>query len=168
MWTVSANEIDDIVWYTFQWTVRKDCFSSRKLPSEMEKALIAFQDFFQKAFENGTLNNSLVVKEAFKSDWIKTEAMLLWSRNLYKDVFAWDSEYEFDTTEIWDDADAFRDPKKRRKAQKRAFQSWRFINHEIAQIEKSFKNRLPSGSYRVITQDTSSDIATRIQWLNAS
>ena len=36
------------------------------------------------------------------------------------------------------------------------------------QIEKSFKNRLPSGSYRVITQDTSSDIATRIQWLNAS
>jgi hypothetical protein len=92
--------------------------------------------------------------------------MLLWSRNLYKDVFAGDSEYEFDTTEIWDDADAFRDPKKRRKAQKRAFQSWRFINYEIAQIEKSFKNRLPSNSYRSITQDVSSDIDTRIRWLN--
>lgn len=168
MWIVSMEEIKDIVWYTFQWTVRKDCFSSRKLPSEMEKALIEFQNFFQKAFEKWTLNNPLVIKEAFKSDWIKTEPMLLWSRNLYKDVFTGDSEYEFDTTEIWDDEDAFRDPKKRRKAQKRAFQSWRFINYEIAQIEKSFKNRIPNTSYRVITQDTSSDIETRIQWLNAT
>ena len=166
MWTVSIEEIKDIIWYTFQWTVRKDCFSSRKLPPEMENALKKFQAFFEEAFERGTLNNSLVIKEAFKADWIKTEPMLLWSRNLYKDVFAGDSEYEFDTTEIWDDADAFRDPKKRRKAQKRAFQSWRFINYEIAQIEKSFKNRLPSNSYRSITQDVSSDIDTRIRWLN--
>ena len=167
MWTVSMKEIEDIIRYTFQWTVRKDCFSSRKLPSEMEKALIEFQKFFQRAFDNWTLNNPLVVKEAFKSDWIKIEPMLLWSRNVYKDVFAWDWEYEYDTTEIWHEADAFRDPKKRRKAQKRAFQSWRFINYEIAQIEKSFKNRLPNTSYRIITQDTSSDIDTRIQRLTA-
>ncbi len=168
MWNISWEEIKDILWYTFQWTVRKDCFSSRKLPPEMENALKSFQTFFEEAFEKGTLNNSLVIKEAFKSDWIKTEPMLLWSRNVYKDVFAGDWEYEYDNTEIWDNADEFKDWKKRRKAQKRAFQSWRFINHDIAQIEKSFKNRLPSSSYRVITQDTSSDIETRINRSNVA
>ena len=169
MWNISWEEIKDILWYTFQWTVRKDCFSSRKLPPEMENALKSFQTFFEEAFEKGILNNSLVIKEAFKADWIKTEPMLLWSRNVYKDVFAGDWEYEYDNTEIWDETDVFKkDWKKRRKAQKRAFQSWRFINHDIAQIEKSFKNRLPSSSYRVITQDTSSDIETRIKRLNAT
>lgn len=167
MWTISWEEIKDILRYTFQWTVRKDCFSSRKLPPEMENALKKFQNFFEEAFNKWTLNNPIVIKNAFKSDWINTEPMLLWSRNVYKDVFAGDWEYEYDNTEIWDETDAFsRDPKKKRKAQKRAFQSWRFINYEIAQIEKSFKNRLPSGSYRPITQDTSSDIETRIKWLN--
>ena len=166
MGNITWEEIEDIVWYTFQWTVRKDCFSSRKLPSEMEKALISFQKFFKKAFDVWTLNNSTVVKDAFKSDWIKIEPMLLWSRNLYKDVFSWDWEYEYDNTEIWDEKDALKDWKKRRKAQKRAFQTGRFINYEIAQIEKSFKNKIPTGSYRVITQDTSSDIKTRIKWLN--
>ena len=169
MWNISWEEIKDILWYTFQWTVRKDCFSSRKLPPEMENALKSFQTFFEEAFEKEILNNSLVIKEAFKADWIKTEPMLLWSRNVYKDVFAGDWEYEYDNTEIWDETDVFKkDWKKRRKAQKRAFQSWRFINHDIAQIEKSFKNRLPSSSYRVITQDTSSDIETRIKRLNAT
>ena len=167
MWTVSMEEIRDILRYTFQWTVRKDCFSSRKLPPEMENALKKFQNFFEEAFSKWMLNNSTVIKNTFKAEWINTEPMLLWSRNVYKDVFAGDWEYEYDNTEIWDEADAFsRDPKKKRKAQKRAFQSWRFINYEIAQIEKSFKNRLPSGSYRPITQDTSSDIETRIKWLN--
>ena len=166
MWSISMEEIEDILWYTFQWTVRKDCFSSRKLPQEMETALKEFQNFFEKAFNTWTLNNPIVIKSAFKADWIRTEPMLLWSRDVYKDVFTWDSEYEYDTTEIWDDKDAFKNPKKRRKAQKRAFQSWRFINYEIAQIEKSFKNRLPSGSYRVVTQDASSDIEARIKWLN--
>ena len=166
MWSISMKEIEDILWYTFQWTVRKDCFSSRKLPQEMEDALKEFQNFFEVAFSVWTLNNPTVIKSAFKADWIITEPLLLWSHDLYKDVFTGDSEYEYDTTEIWDDNDAFKDPKKRRKAQKRAFQSWRFINYEIAQIEKSFKNRLPSWSYRPITQDTSSDIKTRIRWLN--
>jgi hypothetical protein len=114
------------------------------------------------------LKNASVEKNAFKSSDIRIEEMLLWSRNVYKDVFAGDWELEYDTTEIWDETDAFKDWKKRRKAQKRAFQSWRFINHDIAQIEKSFKNRLPTGSYRVITQDTSSDIAARIRWLDAA
>ena len=169
MWNISWEEIKDILRYTFQWTVRKDCFSSRKLPPEMEKALKEFQNFFEKAFDKWTLNKPTVIKNAFKADWINTEPMLLWSRNVYKDVFAWDWEFEYDNTEIWDESDAFsKDPKKKRKAQKRAFQSWRFINYEIAQIEKSFKNRLPSGSYRPVTQDTSSDIETRIQWLNAA
>ena len=169
MWVVSMEEIEDILRYTFQWTVRKDCFSSRKLPPEMEKALKEFQKFFEWAFEKWTLNRPTVIKNAFKADWINTEPMLLWSRNVYKDVFAGDWEFEYDNTEIWDESDAFiKDPKKKRKAQKRAFQSWRFINYEIAQIEKSFKNRLPSGSYRAVTQDTSSDIETRIQWLNAA
>ena len=168
MGIVTEEEIKDILWYTFQWTVRKDCFSSRKLPPEMENALKKFQTFFEDAFERWMLDDPLVVKDAFKADWIKTEPMLLWSRNYYKDVFAWDWEFEYDTTEIWDEVDAFKDPKKRRKAQKRAFQSWRFINYEIAQIEKSFKNRLPSESYRPVTQDTSSDIETRINWLNAA
>ena len=168
MWNISWEEIEDIVWYTFQWTVWRDCFSSRKLPPEMENALKAFQNFFWKAFNNDMLKNASVEKNAFKSSDIRIEEMLLWSRNVYKDVFAGDWELEYDTTEIWDETDAFKDWKKRRKAQKRAFQSWRFINHDIAQIEKSFKNRLPTGSYRVITQDTSSDIAARIRWLNAA
>jgi hypothetical protein len=166
MGNISSVEIEDIVRYTFQWTVWKDCFSSRKLPPEMEKALISFQTFFHEAFEAWTLNNPTVIKDAFKSDWINIEPMLLWSHNIYKDVFAGDWEFEYDNTEIWDDDNEITEPKKRRKACKRAFQSWRFINHEIAQIEKSFKNRLPSGSYRSITQDTSSDIETRIKWLN--
>ena len=165
MWNISWEEIEDIVWYTFQWTVWRDCFSSRKLPTEMENALKAFQNFFWKAFNSEQLKNPYVEKNAFKSSDIKIEEMLLWPRNLYKDVFTGDGEYEYDNTEIWDDKDALKDAKKRRKALKRAFQSWRFINHEIAQIEKSFKNRLPAGSYRVITQDTSSDIDARIKWL---
>ena len=168
MWNISWEEIEDIVWYTFQWTVWRDCFSSRKLPPEMENALKAFQNFFWKAFNNDMLKNASVEKNAFKSSDIRIEEMLLWSRNVYKDVFAGDWELEYDTTEIWDETDAFKDWKKRRKAQKRAFQSWRFINHDIAQIEKSFKNRLPTGSYRVITQDTSSDIAARIRRLDAA
>ena len=114
------------------------------------------------------LNQPTVIKKAFKAEWINIEPMLLWSRDVYKDVLSGDWESIIDDTEIWDNADEFRDSKKRRKAQKRAFQSWRFINYEIAQIEKSFKNRLPSGSYRVITQDTSSDIQSRINWLNAA
>ena len=168
MWTVSMEEINDILWYTFQWTVWRDCFSSRKLPSEMEKALISFQNFFKNAFDSWMLNQPTVIKKAFKAEWINIEPMLLWSRDVYKDVLSGDWESIIDDTEIWDNADEFRDSKKRRKAQKRAFQSWRFINYEIAQIEKSFKNRLPSGSYRVITQDTSSDIQSRINWLNAA
>jgi hypothetical protein len=34
----------------------------------MENALKKFQAFFEEAFEKGTLNNSLVIKEAFKAD----------------------------------------------------------------------------------------------------
>ena len=168
MWIISTEEINDILWYTFQWTTWRDCFSARKLPSQMEDALKAFQKFFQKAFESWKLNDPIVVKKAFKADWINVEPMLLWSRNLYKEVLSWDNENSWDDTEIWDETDAFNDPKKRRKALKRAFQSWRFINYEIAQIERSFKNRLPAGSYRVITQDTSSDINTRIKLLDAA
>jgi hypothetical protein len=164
MWTISGEEIKDILWYTFYWTVRKDCFSSRKLPTQMENALKNFQTFFYKAFETWTLNHPTVIKKAFKAEWTNTEPMLLWSRDLYKEVFVGDWEMEYDNTEIWEEKDAFKDPKKRRKAQKRAFKSWRFINNELAQIEKSFKNRFPPGSYRTITQDTSSDIETRIRW----
>lgn len=168
MWTISSMEIDDIIRYTFQGTVMKDCFSARKLPAELAYALEAFQNFFKKAFDNGTLQKPIIEKDSFRSNDIKVEPLLLWSRSLYKDVFSGESDNMFDDTVIWDEKDAFTDPKKRRKAQKRAFQSWRFINHELAQIEKSFKNRLPKTSYRVITQDSSSDIETRIKWLDAA
>ena len=91
--------------------------------------------------------------------------MELWSRNVYKDVFAGDWEFEYDSTEIWDENEAFKDPKKRRKAQKRVFQTRDFINYEMAQIEKTFKNRLPKASYRVLTQDTSSNTDVKIERL---
>ena len=166
MWKISMEEIEDIIRYTFQWTVRKDHFSSRKLPAEMEGALKAFQNFFRKAFNEGTLEHPIVEKDVFKSSGLDVDIMLLWSRDYYKDIFSWESENPWDYWEVPEDANLRKDAKERRKAQKRAFQSGRFINHEIAQIEKSFKNRLPKTSYRVITQDTSSDIQTRIRWLN--
>ena len=165
MWPISKDEIDDILWYTFQWTVRRDCFSSRKLPPEMEEALKKFQSFFKKAFDSWTLKHPTVVNDAFKSGWMDVKPMELWSRNVYKDVFAGDWEFEYDSTEIWDENEAFKDPKKRRKAQKRVFQTRDFINYEMAQIEKTFKNRLPKASYRVLTQDTSSDTEEKIEIL---
>ena len=167
MGTISMKEIEDIIRYTFQWTVRKDHFSSRKLPAEMEDALKAFQDFFRSAFEKGTLENPIVKEGAFKSSDLNVDILLLWSRELYKDVFSWEGDNPRNFGEVpQEGADLKHDSKERRKAQKRAFQSWRFINHELAQIEKSFKNRLPKTSYHVITQDTSSDIQTRIKLLN--
>lgn len=168
MWTISPSDIEDVVRYTFQWTVRRDCFSSRKLPLEMENALKSFQNFFWKAFKNEKLKHPSVEKNAFKSSGINIEEMLLWSSSLYKDTMSWDGEFALDDTVIWEGDNELEDPKKRRKALKRAFQSGRFINYEMAQIEKSFKNRLPTESYRPITQDTSSDIETRIRWLNAA
>ena len=160
------KEIEDIIRYTFQWTVRKDHFSSRKLPAEMEDALKAFQDFFRSAFEKGTLEKPIGKEGAFKSSDLNVDILLLWSRELYKDVFSWEGDNPRNFGEVpQEGADLKHDSKERRKAQKRAFQSWRFINHELAQIEKSFKNRLPKTSYHVITQDTSSDIQTRIKLL---
>ena len=166
MGVVSMKEIEDIIRYTFQWTVRKDHFSSRKLPAEMEEALKAFQDFFRSAFKKWTLEHPVIKEEVFKSSDLDVDVLLLWSRELYKDIFSWEGDNPWDFWEVPQEGANFkRDAKERRKAQKRAFQSWRFINHEIAQIEKSFKNRLPKTSYHVITQDTSSDIQTRIRLL---
>jgi hypothetical protein len=157
------KEIEDIIRYTFQWTVRKDCFSARKLPVELENALKKFQNLFSLAFKNKTLDDKSLKSSAFKSENYDPQIMYLWSNKYYKEVLSWDeNSFEIDDW-TWDDD--FTNDKQRKKAQKRAFQNWWFINHKMAQIEKSFKNRLPSGSYHPITQDTSFDIEKKIKLL---
>ena len=138
------------------------CFGSRRIPSELNAALEAFQDFFEEAFDNNLLKDNLVVSEAFKSWGINVTPMLLWSREVYKDVLSgWDNDFADDIW-VWDDD--FTNDKQRRKAQKKAFQTWWFINHKIAQIEKSLK-KLPSGMYRPITQDVKHNIDGLVELL---
>jgi hypothetical protein len=55
----------------------KDCFSARKLPAELAYALEAFQNFFKKAFDNGTLQKPIIEKDSFRSNDIKVEPLLL-------------------------------------------------------------------------------------------
>ena len=162
MWRISSEDIKDILRYTFKWKVMSSCFGSRRIPSELNAALEAFQDFFEEAFDNNLLKDNLVVSEAFKSWGINVTPMLLWSREVYKDVLSgWDNDFADDIW-VWDDD--FTNDKQRRKAQKKAFQTWWFINHKIAQIEKSLK-KLPSGMYRPITQDVKHNIDGLVELL---
>lgn len=155
MWRISMEDIKDILRYTFKWKVMSSCFSSRRIPSELNDALDGFQKFFEKAFDNNLLQDNLVVSNAFKSWDINITPMLLWSREVYKDVLSWGDNDFADDIWVWDDD--FTNDKQRRKAQKKAFQTWWFINHKIAQIEKSLK-KLPSWMYRPITQDINHNI----------
>ena len=162
MWKISPEDIKDILRYTFKWKVMSSCFSSRRIPSELNDALDNFQKFFEKAFDNNLLQDNLVVSQAFKSWDIPITPMFLWSRELYKDVLSGGDNDFADDIWIWDDD--FTDPKQRRKAQKKVFQTWWFINHKIAQIEKSLK-KLPSGMYRPITQDVNHNIESLVRLL---
>ena len=162
MWTISPEDIKDILRYTFKWKVMSSCFSSRRIPSELNDALDEFQKFFEKAFDDNLLKDSLVVSNAFKSWDISISPMLLWSREVYKDVLSGGDNDFADDIWVWDDD--FTNDKQRRKAQKKAFQIWWFINHKIAQIEKSLK-KLPPGMYRPITQDVNHNAEDLIELL---
>ncbi len=162
MWKISPEDIEDILRYTFKWKVMSSCFSSRRIPTELNDALDNFQKFFEKAFDNNLLQDKLVVSQAFKSWGISITPMFLWSREIYKDVLSGgDNDFADD---IWVGDDDFTNDKQRRKAQKKVFQTWWFINHKIAQIEKSLK-KLPAGMYRPITQDTNHNIESLMDLL---
>ncbi len=162
MWKISPEDIEDILRYTFKWKVMSSCFSSRRIPSELNDALDNFQKFFEKAFDNNLLQDNLVISQAFKSWGVSITPMFLWSREIYKDVLSGgDNDFADD---IWVGDDDFTNDKQRRKAQKKVFQTWWFINHKIAQIEKSLK-KLPSGMYRPITQDTNHNIESLMDLL---
>ena len=141
MWNIWDKEINSILWYAFQWNAWKSRWLwCDRLPDELFDTLQAFQKYFSKAFYDKTL------LKAFKPKTGEKTALLIWSRDVYDQAFAWDSEYQFmdDSTS---EEDLFStDDNKKRKAKKneikRLLKSDDFINSDIVNIEKQLKRNL--------------------------
>ena len=148
IWKITESDIKDIVRYTFQWTVRKDWFSWRKLPAELLSALERFQKFFWDAFENGTLKHPIVVWDAFRSSTTDDKYLNLWWGKLYKDIMS-------SVTNITPPKATREEVEKHLiDAQRHSFTTWNYINHEMAKIEKALKDH--TDKIRTITQDSES------------
>ena len=170
MWNIWDKEIDSILWYAFQWNARKSHWLwCDILPDEMLETLKAFQSYFEKAFHDWTLLNDYVIKKAFQPKHTDTSALLIGSRNVYDETFAWDSEFSWMDSSVNDDDLSSWDTDKARKAKKNKrkelLKSADFINYDIANIEKQLKRNLGWTS-RQFPQVTSSNSRTlREQYL---
>lgn len=149
MWNIWDKEIDSILWYAFQWNARRSRWLwCDRLPDELYDTLDTFGKFFSKAFYAKTLLNNYVVENGFKPKNKGVNPLFMSSRNVYDQVFAWDSEsqYFINNIDTPDDDLYSSDPDKVRKAKDKTrrslLKSSDFINSDIANIEKKLKSNL--------------------------
>lgn len=158
MWNIWDKEINSILWYAFQWNARRAHWLwCDRLPDELFDALQAFQNYFSKAFYNRTL------LKGFKPKSADSSPLLIGSRDVYDQSFAWDSEYQFMDNSVNDDdlssGDKDKANKAKKKKRKELLKSTDFINSDIVNIEKQFKKNLGWTS-RQFPQVTSSNSRT--------
>lgn len=171
MWTISKDEVDSVIRFTFLWRVLKDNFRANKIPNELDGALCSFQKFFTRAFECGSLWDSYVSKNALKTEDIgPNNRYWLWWWEKYKQVFSKSdstfTEQSIDLEDIENEAPSKQDNKRKKweKQQiRRIFESGWFINKEMADIKKSLKNY--KWSIPNIINESSDEVVNRIQML---
>ena len=150
MWNIWSKEINSILWYAFQGNAWKSRWLwCDRLPDELLKALNDFTNFFQNAFDNGTLLDKYVVNNTFKPKSDNILPLLMCSRDVYDQALAWwnwDFPAMFDSTTDEDADLSSGDSAKVQKAIKRIksklIKSSDFINWDIASIEKRLKSNL--------------------------
>jgi len=168
MWKIAINpEVDSIIWFSFLWRVLHNRFRSQRIPNELNGALLAFQKFFKTAFDEWTLTDNYVISKAFKADDIKDESYRypLWSWDTYKEVFGKSDsmfgEQSVDLDDVNNEPNKLKKWKKQRI--KRIFETWWFINKEIADIKKSLKNY--KWDIPHVIDESSDEVVRRIQML---
>ena len=154
MWVIWPREIESIIRYAFKWHTMYNRFNSR-LPDELNDVLDAFQDKFEKAFQNNLFEDPEIVQKVFDiSNMDNIKPYWLWSWSRYNRAVT-GREYVIDDEEwSWDSI------KKIKNRVKRNFTSWNFINKKIADMENSFK-RLPDKQYKSYTNATLNDLMDR-------
>ena len=155
MWNIWDKEIDSILWYAFMWNARRSRWLwCDILPDQLYNTLVAFKEFFIKAFKSGsnTLLDPYVIDEGFKPKNKDAKPLFMWSRDVYDQVLAWDWESQYFINDIDNPDDNLKsaDPEKRRKAKEKTrrsiLRSPDFINSGIADIEKKLKFNLSPDS----------------------
>ena len=155
MWKITQKEIDSIIWYAFQWkAMSRWALAWHRLPKELKIALETFQKKFKEAFYWWTLQRPQLISEVFNV-WNERNVtpMWLWSWDMYNRTVV-GREYSYDDSGEWNEW------KDRYARIKRNFTWWNFINYEIANIEKSFKN-LSTSDYMPVTKLSTDDLMAR-------
>lgn len=172
MWNIWEKEINSILWYTFEWNAWKSRWlGCDRLPDELFNTLEAFRKYFSKAFYSPNWNLLLsnhVIDKAFNQPR-ETSPLLIGSRDVYDQAFAWDSEFQFMDSSINDDDLFSGDKDKARKAKKnetKRLLKWDdFINSDIVNIEKQLKKNLGWTSKQFPTVTSSQSRTSRELYL---
>ena len=162
MWNIWDTEINSILWYAFQWNAWKSRWLwCDRLPDELFGTLQSFQKYFRDAFFAWTLLDNYVIKNAFRPKPGKTTPLLMWSRDVYDQAFAWDWELQWmDSSTSEDDlfsGDSDKKKKAKKNKTKELLRSSDFINSDIVNIEKQLKRNLgwTSGQFPSVTSSHS-------------
>jgi len=169
MWDIWDKEINSILWYAFEWNAwRSRWLWCDRLPPELFKVLESFREYFSKAFYNKALLQDYVIDKAFKPRTKDTTPLLMWSRDVYDQAFAWDWDFQYITDSSEDDLFSDDDNKKRKAKKnktKSLLKSDDFINSDIVSIEKRLKSNLGWTSNQFPTVTSSHSKTLREEYL---
>ena len=138
LWRIYDIDIKKVLRYWLEWFVRNRRLSSQQLPQELKKALDAFQEFFEKAFDKGYFRD---ISNKINSD--EDKIFHLWWWDVYEIIAQKDSSnYVSDDDTDTVDSSNFKDleTKKQKALLRKIFNSDSYKNTEMNNMRKSLRN----------------------------